>query len=419
MKEILGAIEFSDVEIRLIVGEFFKTRFNIIRVESEPCHGIVDYTIANKDEVKRALREVVQRASRLIGADIERLILIIPSVGFKRYPLKVNVKCDNNIVTKNDVNRALKKAMKTNIDNNITIVNAVCVKYTCNGISSRRLPENETAAELIVDIDLLCADKTITFDYVSLIEEMNVQVLDISLDMYAICKEAVLFEQTVNQNLILIKSDYQTTALALISKGKLYNVEILYEGLDKIYKTVNEKYGLPFGIIDRLVKYDVDLKQDEYAEDAIYAWKSSNGESKTISEKELSLLVSNDIKELANSIKVACEPIVENGLVSIVIVGEGAKMKALIEQIREQTGVTTKTYAPETIGARDSNCCSLLGSIYGYRDANEFKERKLSSIDLYQFSELIDKKEDSEGESITTKIRNLFQLKDKGGSSHE
>ena len=422
MKEILGAIEFSDVEVRLIIGEFFKTRFNIIAIETEPCHGVSEFMINSKeakDEVKAAINTVIERAHEHLHASVERLIIIVPPVGFKRYPLKVNVRCANGIVTKDDVNRSLKKAMRTNIDNNITIVNAVCVKYTCNGISSRRLPENEVANELIVDIDLLCSDKTIVFDYVSLVEECGIEVLDISLDMYAICKEAVLFEQTVNQNLILIKSDYQTTSMALLSKGKLFNVEILYEGLMNIYDVVSKRFGLQFSHIDRLVKYNAKMQKDEYSDDVIFAWNDADGKSNTITEADLSSVVKDEIKKLAANIRNACEPILANGLVQIVMVGEGAKMDALVNEIQRTCGVAVKVYSPETIGARDTKYSALLGSIYGYRDANEFKDRKISSIDLYELSESIEKRQDSEGESLTTKIKNLFQLKDKGGDNHE
>ena len=94
-------------------------------------------------------------------------------------------------------------------------------------------------------------------------------------------------------------------------------------------------------------------------------------------------------------------------------------MDALVKAIRRKVEVTTKTYFPETIGARDSRYSTLLGALYGYRDANEFKGKIVSSIDLYRFSEVIEKREDTQGESLTTKIRNLFQLRDKGGEVHE
>ena len=38
-KQIFTAIEVADYEVRLIVGEFFNTRFNIIKVERVACDG--------------------------------------------------------------------------------------------------------------------------------------------------------------------------------------------------------------------------------------------------------------------------------------------------------------------------------------------------------------------------------------------
>ena len=412
IKQIFGAIEFSDKEIRLIVGEYYNTRFNIIKVEREACDGISDCVITNKEALKHSLKNIIQRANKLIGATLERVILLIPSVNFKRYPLKVNVKTLNGIVTKNDINRAIKKAMRTNVDRNIMIINAVCVKYTCNGISTRRIPEKEITDELVVDIDLLCADRSITFDYVSVIEEEGLEILDISLDMYAVCKEAALFEQTVNQNIILLKIDYQTTSLALLSKGKFVNCEILYNGLDSILNTVYDKYHLPFSVVDRLVKYNTKFIPDEFSNDSIFAWKSNDETSVSISESDLSSTVKDVTLALANEIKDTCTPILDSGKTSIVIVGEGAKMDALVKLIEDKTKTNTKTYFPETIGVRDSAFVAILGSIYGYRDLTLITENKLSSINLLEFSELVEKKTvDSEEETITARIKNLFEPK--------
>ena len=410
VKQILGAIEFSDQEIRLVVGEYFNTRFNVIKVDSIPCRGIIDCTITNKDEVKKCINEIVERNSDRIGAHIQRLILLIPSVNFKRYPLKVNVQIDDGVVSVNDVNRAIKKAMRTIIDSNIMIINAVCVKFTCNGISSRRIPVGEYAEELAVDIDLLCADRSITFDYVSLLEECDIEVMDIMLDMYAVCKEAALFEKTVNHNIILLKIDYQTTTLALLSKGKLANCEILYNGLGSIVNPVYDKYHISMNVIERLVKYNAHFDSEEASQDAIYAWKTNDGQSNTINEEDLSDIILEPTKKLVDEIKEACRPILENGQTDIMIVGEGAKMDALVQMIGEVTGTVTKTYVPETIGIRDSAYVAILGSIYGYRDRQYVDQEVLSSINLLEFNELVDKKTiDSEGETLTTRIRSLFE----------
>lgn len=419
-KEIYGALEIADREIRLIIGEYYNTRFNIIRVERTYCEGISEFVITNKDKVKEAIDKIIKKASKIIGADIESLLLLIPAVNFKRYPLKVAVHTQSGVVNKGDVANAIAKAMNTSVDRNILIINAVCVKYTCNGITSRRIPEREVTDELIVDIDLLCADKSITFEYVSLLEELGIQIMDISLDMYAVCKEAALFEQTVNQNIILLKIDYQTTSLALISKGKLVNCDILYDGLNRIIGVVAGKYHLPFGVIDRLVKYNTHLDLNDSSNNSIFAWKNSEGESKTITELELSSSIKDAIEEYVNKIKDACEPILQSGDTEIVIVNEGAKMNSLIDLIRERCSVHTKAYHPETLGARDSSLTALLGSIYGFHDLVNINGNITSSINLLQFNELVDHKTtDTEGETLTTRIKNLFDSRNRGGKLDE
>ena len=45
--------------------------------------------------------------------------------------------------------------------------------------------------------------------------------MDIFLDVYAVAKEAALFEQAVDQNVIVLKLERQSTTLGLLSRGRL------------------------------------------------------------------------------------------------------------------------------------------------------------------------------------------------------
>lgn len=411
-KQIYGAIEFSEKEVRLIIGEFFNTRFNIMRVECEPCAALNDLVIVKKEKLKEAIQKVITRAGKYLGSKVERLILLLPSVNFKRYPLKVKTATASGIVQKKDAAVALEKALKTVVEPNILIANAVPIKYICNGIAYRHVPLKEIAQELIIDIDLLCVDKQIAFTYVGLLEECGIEVLDISLDSYAICKEAALFERTVNQNLILIKADYATTTLALIAKGKLVNADILSFGLDSLLKAVNERYRLPFNVIDRLVKYDSRLNPTSADKSPIFAWNSNDNKAQTLSSYDLSLLVKKSLDLYVAKLNEACKLILAAGDCGIALVGEGAEMGALAQALAQTTGVAVKAYFPETIGARQAKYTALLGAVYAYRDALDAAAALNSSIDLLQFNDAIKKKAaDEESITFTTKIRNLFDLK--------
>ena len=95
-------------------------------------------------------------------------------------------------------------------------------------------------------------------------------------------------------------------------------------------------------------------------------------------------------------------------------------MASLVKMIEEVTKATTKAYFPETLGGRDSSLTALLGSIYGYHDSIMINGNMTSSINLLQFSELVERKtNDTEGETLTTRIKNLFDSKNRGGKLDE
>ncbi|MBO7703088.1 MAG: cell division protein FtsA, partial [Solobacterium sp.] len=155
-KQIYAALEISDHEVRMIVGEFFNTRFNIIKVERIPCTGVSGTGVTDADAVKNAITRACQDAEKMIGARIERVILGMPSSNMKRYSLKSSVAIQgiDGTVTIEDVREAVRKAEQVNIGKNYALIQTVCVKYTVNGISSRRIPLGEKATELTIDIDL-------------------------------------------------------------------------------------------------------------------------------------------------------------------------------------------------------------------------------------------------------------------------
>lgn len=414
MKQIYAALEINSQEIRILVGEYFNTRFNIIKLETAVCEGIEDYRIVNHEKVKESVSKAINDASKMLGAKIEKVILLIPPYNFKRYPLKVNVKTNNGYVSKADAARVIQNAMHTKIDNDLTIINAVCVKYTVNGISSRRLPEKEISDELIVDIDLLCADKILTFDYVSLLEDIGIQIMDICMNIYAICKEAALFEQTLNQNIVLVNVNHDSTELALLQKGKLVNAEILFDGFDSIVLPVQEKYHIAYATLSRLIKYNTSYDK-EYIDDAIYAWVADDGNNISINEQTLSNDVYLPLKKYIDKLVTSLKPILESHNTAIVVTGELASMESFIYLLSKECKTSVKAYFPDTIGVRDSSLTALYGSFFVYKDMVNIKDLKISSINLLEFENIVDRRSnDVEGESLTGKIKNLFEMDKKG-----
>ncbi|MBQ1566808.1 MAG: hypothetical protein IIZ80_02825, partial [Erysipelotrichaceae bacterium] len=109
------------------------------------------------------------------------------------------------------------------------------------------------------------------------------------------------------------------------------------------------------------------------------------------------------------------KPIIEDGALMI-LTGEGCQMAALLERLKEKTLTKVKTYYPDTIGVRDPAMTALYGAFFVYRDKVLLNDLNVNCVDLIKYENAIDQKKfESEGETITTKIKNLFkQYMEKG-----
>ena len=138
-KQILAALEIVDGDLRLIVGEFYNTRFHIIKAIESKTLGIEQSTIINRDLVTYDLKKLFSKAQSALEVSINKVILCIPSKNVARYPLKVNVNINNSDgrIKLEDIQRGYKLASNMNVDKTRTLINQVCSKYYINGISTR------------------------------------------------------------------------------------------------------------------------------------------------------------------------------------------------------------------------------------------------------------------------------------------
>ena len=407
IKQIYVALELCENDLKILIAEYYNTRFNILKIERKQTNAISDFKIIDKETLIKDIKSLINNCSEKIGAKIEQVILVLPSYNFKRFPLRSKVVPENGVISKKDIARAISNSLKAKVDFDVMVINPMITKYTINGISTRRMPEKELCNEVDVDIDLLCADKDMAYDYVSIVEESGVKVLDICLNEYAIGKESSIFEESLKQNIICLDINRSCTYLSLFSKGKLVSSEVVFDGLNTIINEIKIKYDIPENDIAKLIKFDVNYDA-EYLDDIVYAY-NTNGETKTISKREINEIANRPINNLVEKLVVMCKPIIEQGA-SLFVTGEGQQMNSLIKRIKAESNCELKSYYPDTIGVRDSSLTALFGSLFAYKDKVTLNELNVSCIDLLEFDSHIEHKEiDTEGETITTKIKNLFK----------
>ncbi len=411
-KQIYAAVEVSDHEVRMVVGEFFSPRLNILKVEMIPCGGLSYNTMNSADDITSAIETACKQTEQMLGAKVEKVILSIPSYQMQKKSVRVTVpvKGYDAVVTVQDIRNAMKLAeQQVSIGKELALVQTVCVKYTIDGIASRRIPIGERAKELVVDIDLLCADRQLAYSLVGCVEKAGLQVMDIYLDTYAAAKEAALFEQSVDRNVILLKMEREATTIARFAKGKLMETTILPLGVGNIASRVVDQYGLKREEACELIKYSARLNEKVFSSNPVYIW-SENGNAKKITEAELCKCIAPMVnKWLANMQKIL-GGILQAGPSTVIITGEGGEMQGLNELLQSSLNVEVRNYIPETLGARNAGMTACLGLFYAYKDKLPITGYTDNSLDMDAFIRSVsyrERKPNSE-DTLTGKLKGMF-----------
>ena len=416
-KQIFASVEVCDHEVRMVVGEFFSPRLNILKVEMIPCSGLSYNTINNADEIISAIETACKQTEQMLGAKLENVILSIPSYQMQRKSVRVTVpvKGYDGVVSVQDIRNAMKLAERqVSIGKELALVQTVCVKYTIDGIASRRIPIGERAKELVVDIDLLCADRQLAYSLVGCIEKAGLQVMDIYLDTYAAAKEAALFEQSVDRNVVLLKMEREATTVARLSKGKLMESTIVPLGVGSIAARVVDEYGLKREEACELVKYSARLNEKVNSTNPVYIW-SVNGNAKKITEAELCKCISPLVSKWVEDMQKILSGILQAGPSTVIITGEGGEMQGLNELLQSSLNCEVRNYIPETLGARNAGMTTCLGLFYAYKDKLPITGYTDNSLDMKAFMDSVsyrERKPNSE-DTLTGKLKGMFSTSNK------
>lgn len=411
-KQLFSSLELADHEVRLIVGEFFNSRINVLTVERVKCDGVSFDKINNPSSVIEAITTARNNVKKKLGASVNKVILAIPSYKMKRFGFKsqVDITGIDGTVTIQDVRNALNKANGVEVNNQYAMVQATPIKYTVNGISTRRIPLGDKCKQLNVDIDLLCSDKEFTYDLVACVEKAGLEILDIFLDIFAIAKEAALFEQSIEKQIVILKVGRESTTLGLLKQGRYTTAAVLGAGLGNIAGSVAENYGLSSEVCVELLKYSVDLDNEKYSSNPVHIWNNQS-ETKTISEEELANCVKDNVSLWLDAVEKTCVPILQAGETTVIITDEGGETKGLDALVHKRLGVETKYYIPDTLGARNAELTCALGLLYAYQDKLPIVGNNADSIDMSAFIKSVsyrDKKSVAKEDTLTNKLKGLF-----------
>jgi len=411
--EIFAALEIIDTELRLVVGEFHNGKLNVLKVEQlDLPHGIKE-----EAEVIDAIRVARSSIKDKLGVEIESVLLAVPSFGMEKKTKKITA-ISSSVRLRPDpiqIRDAYKKILATPLEDKLVLINACVSRFVADGVLMRRFPVNDALNELALEADLYCTRSEKIFDYLKAVEKSGLIITDICFDLFAAAKEASLLDQSVNNYILLIKSERKSTSFGLVYNGKIVNSILTSFGYQAMIDTIVEKYGLPEKTAARLLLFNMDFSKEVFEDAPIYMWLA-DGETRILKENELAELLKPQMEKLVLDLKDTCEPLLSLQGVNIVLCGEGGELCGLDKKVETAFGFPTRAYIPDTLGTRKSAFATCLGMLYTYKDQELYRSSLASAVDIYEYEHLIRsrrKRATSVDDSLTNRFKSMFERRAK------
>ncbi|MBQ1827430.1 MAG: hypothetical protein II712_03960 [Erysipelotrichaceae bacterium] len=384
--QILVSVQIESDEIRLLAGEFFSDRLNVLGKKEIACPGLNGVHITDKNLVAGMLRRAVDELSVEIGAPIEGVLLCIPSYRFditQMNPYQLVQSADQQISLE-EIKALYREGNAYFVGNDREVINTVANTFKADFIVFKKMPLGRKSDYVEAEMQLLCCDKELTYDYLEVINKAKLRTIDIFVDCYALAKEAAFFEQTDRDNYILnIQLEKNTTVFSLINDGRLVNSASIPQGYNPILKSIIDKYGITSdkaaSLLFRYVKCD---ETDYQSQRIITKYVDKNNEEHEITYGLLNQTARPQIDKVVSDIVVCCSSILAMDNVKVVITSAGASINCLDKVLSEKINREAISYYPETIGARESKWAVDLGMMYAYRDIDAVYQRNANSVNL-------------------------------------
>ncbi len=406
-KQIIATLEIAGHEVRLLVGQFFNGRLNILKVERVAHMGMDGYSIMSESIISEAIKKAIENASRNLGVLISQVILSVPGIHMKHLNKQIKVPI-NGRISHLDIKRAYQEVYRQDAPDGYVLGNVLVSRFINGGMSSRKLPIGDKAESLVCDVDCYYLKQSIIFPYVSCVEISGLGIIDIVIDDIALAKETSALEASVDRPVIAVNFNPGLVKYSLYYQGKLLSNDYVDRGMEQFTNIIKNTLRVPADVTHRLLYYNLNLNKDGLSEDPLFMW-SSKAKTHTISEQEIHDLVANQMDYYLAEIVDRFSPVHNLGTPKVLLVGDVVSITGFKENVEKYANCEVESYVSTTFGVKRSSLSSAVGAFYFYKDQEVFRDHTLSSVDEVSFKAAVLQAEKNEDEeSLTQKLKNMF-----------
>ncbi|KGP92778.1 cell division protein FtsA [Pontibacillus chungwhensis BH030062] len=238
--DILVSLDIGTSKIKVIIGEVMNDSLNIIGVGTAASNGMKKGAIVDIDQTVQSIRNAVEQAERMVGMQINRVVVGINGSHIQLQPCHgvVAVQSENREIGNEDIARVIDAAQVISVPPEREIVDVIPKQFIVDGLDEITDPRGMIGVRLEMEGTIITCSKTVLHNILKCVERANLEVLDICLQPLA-SGAVALSKDEKNLGVALLDIGGGCTTISVFEQGFLQDTSVISLGGDNVTKDLS------------------------------------------------------------------------------------------------------------------------------------------------------------------------------------
>ncbi len=409
MKQIITSLDIGTSTIKLVVGEIYNDKLNVLACSEVKSKGVKKGLIVNPEEVYGKIEEVFKRCEEILEIKINDVILCVPSyyADFEIVEGYTTINRESSIVNGNDIVRALQASIYNKIPPNKELISIMPIEYRIDDEEVVKDPKNLKASKLTVKSVISIAPKKNVYVIFSILDNMGIKISDICFNSLADYHEFKTNDMDEKQGSIINIGD-EKTEVSIINNGTLIATQVLEMGGKDIDKEIMYAYNIDRKTAKKLKETFALAHTDNASTTELEEVINKDGEKVKINQYEITEIIYNKLKSMLEISKKQINLLTKKQNSYIIVTGGTTELKDICKNIEESFGRIGILGNISELGVRNNKYSSALGIIKYYYRKLSFRKKNASTVNEEEQQIIFNNRKKNKENTLLGKVFSYF-----------
>lgn len=380
MKNVFTSIDIGSSNIKVVVCELFNNKINVLAASSVKARGIKRGVITNADAASECVKEAIEKVSSMLGIEINKVIVTIPSVNtdFTFIKGSTNVINEQHLVGSDEIVDVLGTAMDSKLQAEREMVTIIPIDFKVDGVTYNN-PLGHTGDVLSTRAIMVDAPKKNVYSVLAVFQSLGIEVVDFMINgignIYSLRNHEI-------SGLVgaIVDIGAETIDVSLYNKSIIVKNSIIAVGSNILDNDISFAYKISKKDAKELKEKFAYASKKNASVNEYFETVDENNENIKINQFEVSEMIENRLNEVLNLIGKELNDLSDRDLDYIIFTGGLSEMIQFDYLAKETFGKKAHVGVINTIGVRNNIYSVALGDIIYFINKLKLKGKNYSMV---------------------------------------